>query len=72
MTTPAPTTWGPSTKLIGGAVAPLIGLVVDRVTEADWAGFIAALVALVVVYFIPELNGAWVRSTLDRQREKAG
>lgn len=67
MTTPTATAHLPSTKMLGGVAAPLVGLVVDRVTEADWLGFGAALGALVVVYFIPELNGAWVRSALDGQ-----
>ncbi|MEM9134271.1 MAG: hypothetical protein AAGE88_18125 [Actinomycetota bacterium] len=66
-TTDSPTVWSPSTKMLGGVLAPIIGLIVDRITEADWPGFIAALAALVVVYFIPELNGAWVRSMLDGQ-----
>lgn len=70
MTTPAETptaAYLPSTKMVGGMAAPLIGLVVDRITEADWLGFLAAIGALVVVYFIPEMNGAWVRSALERR-----
>ena len=56
----------PSTKMVGGAAAPIVGLVVDRVTESDYLGFTAALLALVIVYFVPELNQAWVRRTLER------
>lgn len=56
----------PSTKMLGGAAAPIVGLVVDRITEADWLGFLAALLSLIVVYFIPELNGPWLKSAAGR------
>ena len=46
----------PSVKLQGGAVAVLVDLGIERLTDLDrWWGFAGAAVTLFVTYFVPEL-----------------